>query len=91
MLNTKEPLSSDAVLGESWRDVVKDLPANSDMVLGAWFESCGDFMFWAYAVVKYNAHNQEEWMKDDREVVKVEFWQGINPPADVIKRRESSR
>lgn len=69
-----------AVLGDGWRDVRDELPENSNMVLGAWIELCGDVKLWNYAVVKYNRYNQNEWMKDT-EVVKVEFWQEIDPPA----------
>ena len=67
-------------LCEGWRDVREELPSDSNMVLGAWIETCGDVKLWNYAVVKYNRYNQNEWMKDT-EVVKVEFWKVIDPPA----------
>ena len=69
-----------AALGEGWRDARKEKPEDSNMVLGAWIEICGGVKLWNYAVVKYNRYNQYEWMKDT-EVVKVEFWKGIVPPA----------
>ena len=67
-------------LYEGWRDVREELPSDSNMVLGAWIETCGDVKLWNYAVVKYNRYNQNEWMKNT-EVVKVEFWKVIDPPA----------
>jgi len=74
------PLSDHAVLGEGWRDVREEVPENSNMVLGAWVEICDEVKLWKYAVVKYNRFLQNEWM-EDTEVVKVEFWKVIDPPA----------
>jgi len=68
------------VLGDGWRDVKKELPENSNNVLGAWKEKCGDNELWNYAVVKYNKFNQYEWIKD-AELIKVEYWRLIYPPA----------
>jgi len=76
----EEPLSDHAVLGEGWRDVREEVPENSNMVLGAWVEICDEVKLWKYAVVKYNRFLQNEWM-EDTEVVKVEFWKVIDPPA----------
>ncbi len=78
----EDSISHDAALGDGWQDSKKKLPENSNMVLGAWIELCGDVKLWNYAVVKYNKYGQGEWMKDT-EVVDVIFWQEIDPPAFV--------
>ena len=80
--------NSNAILGEGWRNARKELPENSNMVLGAWVEICGDVKLWNYAVVKYNRFLQNEWMKDT-EVVKVEFWKVIDPPSFISRLYEA--
>lgn len=63
----------------AWKNALDDPPKNSNQVLGAYIEECGDVKIWQYAVVRYDHFTLGEWMKDGM-LVDIKVWKEIEKP-----------